>query len=111
MKQFFTVKHLRRVGVGSGVVLLALLGYWLVTIAPLVTVSVQKAYVLHEIRDSKRTFDELQAATRKEEARHAQLQARRAKLESLEIELTNRGVIDTRPIKVETASAFQEAGK
>lgn len=99
---------LRLVGLGAGAVILAGLTYWIVTIAPLVSVSVQKAYVLHEIGVSKRHFDELEAATKKEEARHAELQARRAQLEAKEIELTNKGVKNTLPVKT---TAFQSAGK
>jgi hypothetical protein len=101
-------RSVRMVGLAVGTVILAALTFWIVSIAPLVSVSVQKAYVLHEIGVSKRHFDALEAATKKEEARHGELQAQRAELEAKEIELTNQGVKNTLPVKT---AAFQPAGK
>jgi len=77
---------------------------------PLNVATRQEARVLRGINETKRMIEALEDQLRSAEATLAQEQAERAEIEKRKIEAANRGVKDTRPIKVDTAAAFPSAG-
>jgi septal ring factor EnvC (AmiA/AmiB activator) len=77
---------------------------------PLNVATRQEARVLRQINETKRTIESLEGELQAAQAELAQHQTERAEIEKRKIEAANRGVKDTRPIKVDTAAAFPSAG-
>jgi uncharacterized protein (DUF4415 family) len=80
---------------------------------PLNVATREEAVVLRKINEKKLTIEQNEQRLKQAESELAALQSERAEIEKRKIEAANRGVKDTRPIKIDPAitEAFQSAGK